>query len=118
MADGAELWFSVLIVNHADTSVVTNDRRTYFAIGTDNADGFDRVGPSDGSGEGFEVAVSKVSGAGITAQAWTTSAQRGATVTRPEGETFLAVGKITWGEFGRRNQCSESFVPPEIIGRG
>jgi hypothetical protein len=111
MADGATLWFSVLILNH--TSSLTADEQTYVSFGTGNADGFDRVGEPNG---GFTVAVSKVSEGGVTAQAWNdghvaVGATRGATVPVTQNETFLAVGKITWGEFGVTDDVFELYLP-------
>ena len=104
LSDGATLWFSVLIVKHADVSDSTNDRRTYFSLGTGYPDGFDRI---DGnSGSGICVAVNKNNDA-VQARGWNDGSDGaggafgGALDTSvAEGDTFLAVGKITWGVFG------------------
>ena len=122
MVDGSTLWFSVLMVNYNSVPAPTTDNRTYFALGTGNADGFDRIGGTAGSG--FTVAVSKVSPGGVTAQAWndgsdgTGGATRGSTVTVANNATFLAVGKITWGEFGVEDDVFELYLPGTDLVQG
>lgn len=122
MVDGSTLWFSALIVNYNSDPAPTTDNRTYLALGTGNADGFDRIGGTPGSG--FTVAVSKVSPGGVTAQAWnngsdgTGGATRGSTVTVPNNATFLAVGKITWGQFGVEDDVFELYLPGTDLVQG
>ncbi|WP_353415664.1 DUF6288 domain-containing protein, partial [Haloferula helveola] len=122
MVDGSTLWFSALIVNYNSDPAPTTDNRTYLALGTGNADGFDRIGGNAGSG--FTVAVSKVSPGGVTAQAWndgsdgTGGATRGSTVTVADNATFLAVGKITWGEFGVEDDVFELYLPGTDLVQG
>lgn len=116
--DGATLWFSVLIYNHPDNPNAANpnnENRTYVALGTGGADGFDRVGGNSGSG--FTIAVSKVSEGGVTAQAWNDGsdggggASRGATESVALDSVIFAVGKITWGEFGVEDDVFELYLP-------
>jgi hypothetical protein len=105
LADGASLWFSVLIVNAQDIpDSGQTDNRTYVSFGTGGPDGFDRVGGNTGSG--FTIALSKNAEYGVTAQGWNDNSDgaggagaRGATEPVTPGATFLAVGKITWGAF-------------------
>ena len=115
LADGSTLWFSLLMVNYNSVPAPTTDNRTYLAIGTGNADGFDRVGGNSGSG--FTIALSKVSAGGVTAQAWNDGSDgaggaiRGATTTIANDATFLVVGKITWGAFGLTNDVLDLYLP-------
>ncbi|MGB1128512.1 MAG: Ig-like domain-containing protein [Haloferula sp.] len=117
--DGATLWFSALIVNIISPDA---DEKTYVALGTGNADGFDRIGGDGGSG--FTVAVSKDGVGRVGAQLWNDGsdgsggALRGTPNVIPDGETFLAVGKITWGEFGVANDTFELYLPDEDLNLG
>jgi len=117
LADGATLWFSVLIVNHSDKpSTGSGDNRTYVSFGTGGPDGFDRIGGNTGSG--FTIAVSKNAEYGVTAQGWNDDSAgtggagaRGATELVTPDATFLAVGKITWGEFNVTDDVFEIYLP-------
>jgi len=122
MGDGATVWFSLLLVNH---NPVSGDNRTYFAFGEGNADGFDRVGGTNGGG--FTAALSKVSRGGVTAQAWNDGQQsspnnvgatRGATVAVTDDATFLAVGSITWGAFGVTDDVFNLYLPGTDLVQG
>ncbi len=123
--DGATVWFSVLMVKHPVGA--NSNRRTYFSLGTGPPDGFDRIrtGPdSADNGTGFTVVCNKVSNTGITAQAWGDGggngpATRGATdQSVADGDTFLAVGKITWGEFGVADDVFELYLPDKSLNLG
>lgn len=125
--DGATVWFSVIMVKHPVGA--NSNRRTYFSLGTGPPDGFDRIqtGPdSSGDGSGFTVVCNKVSDTGITAQAWNDGsdgnggAARGATdQSVADGDTFLAVGKITWGAFGTPgSDVFELYLPSEDLTQG
>jgi hypothetical protein len=125
MANGATLWFSVLMVNYNSVPAPTTDNRTYIAIGNGNADGFDRIG-ADQTGRGFTAALSKVSAGGITAQAWndpsvgdgTPGATRGSTVTIANNATFLVVGSITWGAYGVADDVFNLYLPGTDLVQG
>lgn len=118
--DGATLWFSCLIVKSAKVSS-SNDRRVYVSLGTGNPDGFDRIGGNSGSG--FTVAVNKISNTGVQARLWNDGSDGagGAAggvndLSVADGDTFLAVGKITWGAFGTPgSDVFELYLPDEDL---
>ena len=122
MADGAELWFSTLIYNHANTSSATNDHRTYVSLGTGAPDGFDRIGGNDGAG--FTVALSKSGSGNIQARGWNDNqdsggpAFGGALVNVPLDTVVFAVGKITWGEFNVTDDVFELYLPDTDLNLG
>ncbi|NNM31111.1 MAG: Ig-like domain-containing protein, partial [Akkermansiaceae bacterium] len=124
--DGATVWFSVIMVKHPVGP--NSNRRTYFSLGTGPPDGFDRIqtGPdSSGAGSGFTVVVNKVGNTGVTAQAWNDGSDgsggaiRGATdQSVADGDTFLAVGKITWGQFGTTTDTFDLYLPDKTLNLG
>lgn len=123
MADGAELWMSVLINNiDLNGTPASDDNRTYVAFGAGDSDGFDRVG--DGVGGGFTLALNKetFSGQGvINVQAWNDGGQGGTEPGATRGTnsaaniasagTIFAVGKFTWGAFGVTDDTFELYLP-------
>ena len=115
--DGATLWFSTLIVKAPDTSDNTNERKIYFTLGTGGADAFDRIGGNTGSGWGIVVNRSN-NGVSDQIRGWNNGSDGaggafGSSNSSwvPEGETLLAVGKITWGQFGTTQDVFEVYVP-------
>ena len=124
MADGATLWFSVLIKKYPDTSTTTNDRTTYFSLGTGGPDGFDRIGGNTGSG--FALVVNQNNAGLDRLQLWNNNSDGAGGAEKrsplmswgPEGSTILAVGKITWGEFNVTDDVFELYLPDKDLNLG
>lgn len=101
LGDTAILWFSALVVSDPG-------RRTYVALGTGNADGFDRIGGTGGFGVGIRVENGRAH-----AHGWdNTGAVKPAGPTVDDG-TVLVVGKITWAPDGSNDKV-ELFLPTGI----
>ncbi len=112
LADGATLWFSI-VVNTPPTAGINPD--TGFAIGTDAlGSGNNLPMPAGGQGIGWTIKQGK-----LQASTWNNGVSRGNTGPAVNASTtMLIVGEIVWGADGTANDTINLYLPDTGLSKG